>query len=104
MSQKQRTTQDIAQENAGLVYRAGQLQYSIRQTQKDLDAINDRLVALNVEYVAATELEKQVQEKVAAEKAKEAEAKSKAEAEAAKDAQAEQQSPTPVEVSSDKSN
>lgn len=93
-----KTTGEILTENQQLVYKAGQLQYLIRQTQKDLDMINDRLLALNVEYVGAKEFEDQLAEKMAAEKAKEA--KAKADAEAVKTTQTEQPSPTLVEVGS----
>lgn len=98
MANTKKTTSELQQENAQLVYKAGQLQYLIRQTQVDLNVINDRLVELNLEYVEAKELEAQIAEKMAAEKAKEA--KAKADAEVAKTPHTEQPSSTPVEVSS----
>lgn len=98
MASTKRPLKDIQAENHQLVYRAGQLQYQLRQFAKDLEAINDRLVSINVEGAEAIELEKQVAEKMAAEKAKEAEAK--ANAEGATTTPAEQSSPAPVEVAS----
>lgn len=81
---KPRTSGDIQNENAHLTYKAGQVQYVIRQNQKDLDMINDRLRDLALEYVQVKAKEDEVSKLVAEAKAKdEAEKKAKENAEKA---------------------
>lgn len=96
MSDTKRPISEIKAENAQLVYRAGQLQYTLVQTQRDLTSINDRLRDLNFEYLAAVEFERQVAEKMAAEKAKETEALAKAEVEAPKTPEPNKPEPIPA--------
>lgn len=71
MSQEQtpRTTANIQNENAQLTFKAGQIQYVIAQSQKDLTMINDKLRDLALEYVQVQAREAEVAKAVAEAKA-----------------------------------
>lgn len=63
---QKRTSKHIEQENLQLTVKSGQLQYAIRQSTKDLEAINNRMGDLALEYVAVTNQEREVAQQVAA--------------------------------------
>lgn len=60
-----RTTQAIQQDYQNLAFRAGNLQYEIKEKNKDLDMINSSMRDLNFEFIAA----KKTEDAVAAAKA-----------------------------------
>lgn len=55
---KHRPSKDVQQEYQNLVFKAGNLQYAISQNRKDLEAMNNQLRDLTLEYVSAQEAEK----------------------------------------------
>lgn len=54
----QRSSAEIVKEYNNLAFKAGHLQFEIRDKTADLNAINNTLSALNVEFRGAVEAEK----------------------------------------------
>jgi hypothetical protein len=75
-----RSPQEIQQEYQNLCLKAGDLQYKIVQSQKDLSLVNDAIRELNFEYATAVNLQQKVAEQVKAEKEKAEKEKAAAEA------------------------
>lgn len=62
---KPRSSAEIKQEFQGLSFKAGNLQYAIREQQRDLEMINNQLRDLSFEYTAADNAEKEAAKKAA---------------------------------------
>lgn len=56
MSEK-RSTKDILEDYNKLAFKSGHLQYTISAHEKDLEKINSAMQDLNLEYVAAKNVE-----------------------------------------------
>lgn len=69
MSESKKSSQSIQQEYNQLAFRAGNLQYAIRENSKDLDLLNSQMRDLSLEYISV-----QAEEQKAADAAKAQEA------------------------------
>ena len=57
MSEKPRTSQDIQQEHMNLALKAGNIAYSIQESEKQLKMIYDTMQSLSLEFVRVRQVE-----------------------------------------------